>query len=288
MAGHNIKYRCRNCGGLRIQVIAKGQYAWAERCPVCYTECKKCDGVGYLFASDEEGRDEAIPCECSDIDARINLFNNAQIPGQFYDATFKNFDVSGDPSLEEALRTASFFFRNYQSGKWKGLLFMGGVGVGKTRLVSTILRDFTLNHGIAGKFMEFSSLLSEIKSGYDKGLSESAVLEKINNIEILVVDELGKGRKSDWEINILDSIVSNRYNMRKTTIFTTNYTDKTTTTHGESILVENEKDELKEKIRKETLKQRVFSRIYSRLKGMCDFIEMKGPDHRYPGDELSF
>ena len=285
--GSQVKRKCRNCEDTKIQVVAKGQYAWAEYCPSCFSECKTCDGTGFLFQYDEQGREQAIPCECKDMDLRITLFNNAQIPGQFFDATFKNFDVSGDPSLEEALRTASFFFRNYKNGNRKGLLFMGGVGVGKTRLVSTILRDFTLNHGIPGIFREFSSLLSEIKTGYDKGLSESGLLEKINNAEILVVDELGKGRKSDWEIAILDSIISNRYNMRKTTIFTTNYTEKKSTTYVEPVFVRTDKEGAKEKQKKETLEQRVYSRIYSRLKGMCDFIEMKGPDHRHPYNELS-
>ncbi len=282
-----VRNKCKNCGDTKIQVIVKGRYAWAEHCESCHAECKKCDGVGYLFETDEEGRENAVPCDCSKIDFRISLFNSAQIPGQFFDATFENFDVKGDPSLEEALETASFFTRSYSSGKGKGLLFMGGVGVGKTRLVSSILRDFTLNRGVPAKFKEFSSLLSEIKTGYDQGLSESAVLEKINTIEILVIDELGKGRKSDWEITILDSIVSNRYNMKKATIFTTNYTDKASTTYGEPVLIRNEKDGMKEKIKKETLQQRVFTRIYSRLKGMCDFVEMKGPDQRYPGHELS-
>ena len=287
MTGRIIGNSCRNCNDSKIQVIAKGQYSWAEYCASCYYGCKKCDGVGYIFSSDKEGREHALPCECRDLDQRITLFNNAQIPGQFYDATFQNFDISGDPSLEEALRTASFFYRNYQKGNRKGLLFMGGVGVGKTRLVSTILRDFTLNHGISGIFREFSSLLSEIKTGYDKGISEAGLLEKINSVEVLVIDELGKGRKSDWEISLLDSIISSRYNMKKATIFTTNYTDKKSTTYAEPVIFRVEKEEAKEKQKKETLEQRVYPRIYSRLKGMCDFIEMKGSDHRFPGNELS-
>ncbi|MBU2513118.1 ATP-binding protein [bacterium] len=282
MVGQMLKGTCRNCNDTKIQVIARGQYAWAEYCPQCFSECKLCEGTGYIFEKDNEGREYAKPCMCRNLNLRITLFNNAQIPGQFYNATFDNFEVTADPSLEEALRTASFFYKNYQRGNWKGLLFMGGVGVGKTRLVSTILRDFTLNHGIPGIFKEFTALLSEIKAGYDKGLSESSILEKINNTEILIIDELGKGRKSDWEINILDSVISNRYNMRKTTIFTTNYTDKKTTTYAEPIIVRTDNDSQKEKFKKETLEQRVFSRIYSRLKGMCDFIEIKGPDQRYP------
>lgn len=287
MSTSNKRVACRQCHDTKIQVVPKGQYACAEYCGSCHMVCKKCDETGFIMEQDSQGREHAKPCECRAFDHNISLFNNAGIPGQFYDATFDNFDVSGDPSLEEALRTASFLYRQYEKGNWKGLLFMGGVGVGKTRLVSTILRDFTLNHGVPAMFKEFSSLLSEIKSGYDKGLSESRLLEKINSIEILVVDELGKGRKSDWEINILDSIISNRYNMRKTTIFTTNYTDKMATTHAEPVVSKGERGEIKEKMKKETLEQRVFSRIYSRLKGMCDFVEMKGPDHRHPGSEFS-
>ncbi len=287
MSERKEKRRCSNCRDTKIEVVPKGQFACAELCSKCFGTCTECENIGFIFKRDDQGREHAEPCECRSLKMRINLFNNAHIPSQFYDSTFRNFKVTDDPSLEDALRTASFSFKNYEKGNRKGLLFMGGVGVGKTRLVSTILRDFTLNHGIPGIFKEFSSLLSEIKSGYDKGLSESNVLEKINNVEILVIDELGKGRKSDWEISILDTIISNRYNMRKTTIFTTNYTDKKSTTYSEPVTLKNDRSNTQEKAIKETLEQRVYSRIYSRLKGMCDFIEMKGPDHRYPGNELS-
>ena len=195
--------------------------------------------------------------------------------------------MAEDPSLDAALRTASFSYKNYKKGNAKGLIFMGGVGVGKTRLVSSILRDYILRHGIPGLFKEFTRLLSEIKTGYDKGLSESSVLEKINSVEILVIDELGKGRKTDWEITILDSIISNRYNMRRTTLFTTNYTTKPSTTYVEPLTKTGDLTGSGKKNRGETLNQRVYSRIYSRLREMCDFVEIKAPDHRYPGGDFS-
>jgi DNA replication protein DnaC len=95
------------------------------------------------------------------------------------------------------------------------------------------------------------------------------------------------GIKSDWEINILDTIISNRYNMRKTTIFTTNYTDTKATSYGEIVRHKDGKGVLIETEKRETLEQRVYPRIYSRLKGMCDFIPMKGPDFRDPSVEFS-
>lgn len=278
--------KCSNCEDTRIEIIPKGRHAYAHNCPNCFKKCKNCDGIGYTFELDDLGRELAAECSCQELKQRITLFNNSQIPSQFYDVTFDNFDVSGNPSLKSALDTAKFSFKNYNNGSWKGLLFMGGVGVGKTRLVSTMLREYTLKYGIPALFREFSSLLSEIKTGYDQGMSEAGVLEKINNIEILVIDELGKGRKSDWEINLLDTIISNRYNMRKTTIFTTNYTDKKATTYVEPILLKTGKNRTEEIEKRETLEQRVYSRIYSRLKGMCDFIELKGSDFRLPENQF--
>jgi len=276
------KPACGTCHDTKIQIVPRGKYAVAGFCPDCSATCSMCDGAGFIFERDEQGREHAQRCQCQDIGYRIALYNNAQIPSQFYDATFENYDVSGDASLKSALETAKFSFKNYQIGKWQGLLFMGGVGVGKTRLVCTMLREYTLGFGIPSLFREFSSLLSEIKSGYDQGLSEMSVLESINNIDILVIDELGKGRKSDWEIAILDTIVSNRYNMRKTTIFTTNYTENKSTSLSETVIQRDGKGGTVEMEKRETLEQRVYSRIYSRLKGMCDFIIMKGPDYRDP------
>lgn len=276
------KVTCNTCSDTKILVTPRGQYAVAELCPDCNALCRLCDGTGYIFERDDVGREHAKRCQCQELEYRIMLYNNAQIPSQFYDATFENFDVTGNTSLKSALETARFSFKSYQSGNWQGLLFMGGVGVGKTRLVSTMLREYTLKFGIPSLFREFSSLLSEIKSGYDQGLSEMSVLEAINNIEILVVDELGKGRKSEWEINILDTIISNRYNMRKTTIFTTNYTETKATSLSETVMQKDGRGGVSETEKRETLEQRVSSRIYSRLKGMCDFILMTGPDYRDP------
>ena len=69
------------------------------------------------------------------------------------------------------------------------------------------------------------------------------------------------------------------------TVFTTNYTDKPSTTYRETSLLRNTDEGTKEIIKRETLEQRVYSRIYSRLKEMAHFVELKGGDHRQPAEE---
>jgi DNA replication protein DnaC len=73
-------------------------------------------------------------------------------------------------------------------------------------------------------------------------------------------------------------IISHRYNNRKTTIVTTNFTDSAKTTLAERVRTRERPDE--EKVLCDTLTDRVGSRIYSRLREMCSFVELKGQDRR--------
>ena len=104
------------------------------------------------------------------------------------------------------------------------------------------------------------------------------------DVEVLVIDELGKGRNSPWEQNILDVIISQRYNNQKTTIFTSNYTDSRKTTLVERV---RGKDGMEgDGETRDTLLDRVGPRIYSRLKEMCDFLMLSGKDRRDVDGEL--
>ena len=286
MIREDTRRGCKWCDHTQIVVSPLGNFARANWCSKCSAVCNICDNIGFTMTQDDLGRETATRCICRETQRKIDLFNSAKIPCQFYDATFDNFIVDANLTAKSALSQAKFLLKNHRKKLWRGLLFMGGVGTGKTRLVCSMARDYTLTHGIPCLFKEFTALLSEIKSGYDQGLSESHVLNAINSIEILIVDELGKGRGSDWEINILDTIITSRYNMRKTTFFTTNYTDNIRTTFSEKTSAKSASEGMQEFMKSETLEQRVMSRIYSRLKEMCDFVEFKGSDFRQPSGEI--
>ena len=265
---------CGQCKGTKTVCYPEGWFAHAKRCERCFSTCSICKGDGVIFTKDESGREFQEPCSCKAVDAKILLFNNAEVPAQFFDATLANFETLGNDSLAEALYTAKASPKNFTKGHWKGLLFMGGVGVGKTRLVASLIKEYTLGNGISCLFKEFTGLLNEVKSGYDKGISEAVIMEKLAKVQILVIDELGKGRKSDWEVTILDQIISMRYNMQKTTYFTSNYTDKISTSYRDASALKSETEKV------ETLKQRVMGRVYSRLQEMADFVVIEANDYR--------
>ena len=89
--------------------------------------------------------------------------------------------------------------------------------------MTALLTYFTLERGLSCRFIDFGDLTTRIKRGYDKKMSENEVIDDLVGIPILCIDELGKGRGSEWEISVLDALVNRRYNAGKSTFFTTNF-----------------------------------------------------------------
>jgi len=106
-------------------------------------------------------------------------------------------------------------------------------------------------------------------------------------VEVLGIDELGKGRASEWEISVLDALVNRRYNAGVSTFFTTNY-PLTRTSEGDAEkpgTVRNpfnpeQVEELKRRVALPILAERVGARIYSRLAEMCRIRSIEAEDYR--------
>lgn len=266
---------CSLCGGGGVVTYPEGGLAAAKVCD-CSVRCLTCRGAKFLFDSDGEDREVARICTCEIRRQRIRLFNEAGIPAKYHDARLN--EGRRDRYNKEAFTVFQMFAAEYEGGH-KGLMLMGGAGVGKTYLLCAFLYELIFRHGIPSQFRDFFHLLSDLRSGYSHDKPESELIQPLVDVEVLAIDELGKGRNTPWEQNILDVIISHRYNSRKTTLFTTNYTESRSTTLAEPLRSKDSVAAEAEVVR-ETLQERVGPRIFSRLKEMCDFIYMPGPDRR--------
>jgi DNA replication protein DnaC len=203
----------------------------------------------------------ARTCPCQHRKTTGSSFEKAKLPGRYNQCHFNNY-TTPDPSQMKALRMAIQFANEYPAVD-RGLLFTGTVGVGKTHLAVSILKGL-FERGFSCLFYEFGSLLKEIQDSYNANTktSELGVLAPVLNAEVLVLDELGASKPTDWVRDTMAHIINTRYNNKKATIFTTNYAD------------ERQND------REETLEDRIGVRLRSRLYEMCKTIEVKGPDYR--------
>jgi len=219
--------------------------------------CPKCFGTGMAYLEDGSvGR-----CACRRQNAHASLLASAMIPRRYDSCHFNTFKPS-TPSQERAFKFASRLAMDYPAVD-QGLLLSGTVGVGKTHLAVSIIKGLA-ERGFLCRFCEFGALLKEIQNSYNpiSKTSELAVLAPVFNAEVLVLDEIGASKPTDWVRDTMALIINTRYNDRKLTIFTTNYLDSVSDP------------------REETLEDRIGIRLRSRLFEMSKTVVISGEDYR--------
>ena len=199
---------------------------------------------------------------------KVRRYNNAKIPSK-YAGVLRSDDMDPrdqDPTSQYvAMDYVKSFVDKYPAKK--GFLLMGGPGVGKTRLAVGTIAQLTLQKAVECVFTDFFFLLADLRQAYSEGTPENEIIGPLVNAEILVIDEMGKGKSSEWEQNILDQLISKRYNSSKKTLVTTNY-------------VARESLPKKSRSKTEILEDRVGERIASRLYEMCTPLFIEGSDYR--------
>lgn len=204
---------------------------------------------------------------------RIRIFNVASIPSRHAKNSFRTFEHHSN-SASQAMVLCTKWLHAFTSNKEKrGIVLTGEVGRGKTHLLVSIVRTLIFEHGQKVSFIEFSRLLAQLREGYGKGLSDSPVLNHLCSVPILIIDELGKGRLTDWELSIIDDVVSRRYNAGLPILGTTNYKWGAPTGAAPPNITAREFDD-------QTLGDRVGGRVFSRLQEIALYFECKGPDYR--------
>jgi DNA replication protein DnaC len=259
---------CEVCYSDGYIVEKVGQNAKARVCD-CVLQCTDCSSSGLILTKNEAGYVHTKACgTCGTVRRNVKLYNMAGMPAKFSHVlqVDAGFDPSNNESQQRALKYAKEeFVKKYPSKR--GFLLMGHAGLGKTHLTIGTISELTLKYGVKCMFQDFFDLLTELKKAYSLGTPEIEVLNPLIDTEVLAIDELGKGKSSDWELNILDQLISKRYNASKTTLITTNF-----------ISSDYAKDRTFEDY--EILDLRVGKRITSRLHEMCEFIHLKGDDRR--------
>lgn len=262
---------CPHCREMGYIVKPRGEFAQAEVC-ACVPDCSRCGGTGRMVI-ENDGVRQIGRCRCQKLPDRIRIFNTAQIPARHARSSFVNFEIS-DASVIRAFGEAQKWVQDYVPGEENlGLIFWGMVGRGKTHLLVATLRALVFTHGIQVRFVEFSRLLSILKEGYSTGRSDTTLLSELSSIPVLGVDELGKGRLSEWELTIIDEVVSRRYNALGTLLGSTNYRPAEPTGAPPPNLAQPE-------FERQTLGDRVGWRVFSRLQQMSQFVQTRGKDYR--------
>lgn len=221
--------------------------------------CAICNGSGWE-PMEVEGK--VRRCRCREAVRMERLLAEARIPKRY-----EHCDLDSYLPNHESQKKAKIFVQRFLEKYPQidvGLLFVGTCGVGKTHLAVSLLKQVIVEKGDAGLFYDFRDLLREIQGSWNSvsQTSELEVLRPVLEAKVLVLDELGANKPTEWVRDTIAHIINCRYNDKKLTIFTSNYLDAPG------------------KAGEESLTDRIGMRLRSRLYEMCREVEIHGHDFR--------
>ena len=217
-----------------------------------------CDGSGIRV---DEARDVAADCRCREARKRALRTSSLRsaIPRRYREVSF---DRAPMPSIALSapaqVRAVRAYVRdldaNLRAGR--GLWLEGTVGTGKTTLAMLVSKAaLDSGHGVA--IYSLPRLLAEIRTTYDDDSDRTytALLDRLTEVDLLHVDDVGTEKTSDWVLEQLYSIINARYEEERAVIITTN-------------------------LKRDELAAQIHERTVSRLEEMCELIPLYGADHR--------
>ncbi len=195
--------------------------------------CPDCHGRGWKVVADG-GAGKAVRCDCQKRDRGREYLALAGIPDRYRHCRLSNFQTTGAGAVASHLLKAKTISQRYVDGffdpeenrfRETGLIYIGNPGNGKTHLAVAVLRELIERYRVRGRFVDFVALIHQIRSTFDPSSAESGheILDPVIGAEVLVLDELGAQKPTEWVRDTLYLIINTRYLRRLPTIFTTNY-----------------------------------------------------------------
>ncbi len=225
--------------GTILQRVARGGYSlppdpavrYGTPEPAATTEaCRRCNGSGYLVGGVHIGDPYSAPplqvCPCQDTEERrakryASLLRYSELP-TLHRPSFEDLTpVEGYPNLQHAAGYVEKWCENPAGF----LLLMGDVGTGKTHCaVSAGYR--LLGQGKTVYFTTAVRLLDTLRDAFRHQDEDGhyALVNKMRTVDVLILDDFGKQRDTDFAQERLATIIDARHAARLITIITTNMT----------------------------------------------------------------
>jgi DNA replication protein DnaC len=214
-----------------------------------------CDGSGFVY---DEATNTAYDCRCRAQRVARNKARSlsAVIPRRYRDVAFERPPVTEIEPRRVVAEVRSFVARiDEHLDAGRGLWFMGPPGTGKTTLAMLVSKGAS-DAGRSVAIYSLPRLLNEIRDTHRADRSHIELLDRLTDVDLLHLDDVGAERSTDWVLEELYSIVNARYEDQRSMVITTNILDR------------------------DALCDQISARTVSRLTEMCDELPLLGDDHR--------
>jgi DNA replication protein DnaC len=181
----------------------------------------------YLQWQAEEARKDSIKINQQNLKTRANkLTGSANIGKKHACCTFDNYQLCENSSLQKgALEVCRYYAESFaaQHGLARGMVLYGSTGTGKNHLATAIV-NHVLNDGYSTSIIKVSDLMGKFRQAYgrENGLTEDKLFKQLQQLDLLVIDEVGLSHNSVDERVQLNRVIDNRVLAVKPTIVISN------------------------------------------------------------------
>jgi DNA replication protein DnaC len=174
--------------------------------------CDKCCDTGWVLIPQENRHPLAVSCECRSIEKVKSEWKYSGINTEMTKHTFTNFEVWNEASQRVKDTAVAYYtdFKEIRNERRNSILLCGQVGSGKTHVSVALGLNF-LKQKIKVVYMPYRDVITKIKQNMLDQEYYTRTISKYQLCEVLLIDDLFKGKINESDINITFEIINYRY-----------------------------------------------------------------------------
>lgn len=175
-------------------------------------KCDKCSDTGWIIIPQENRQSLALSCDCRKIEKLKNEWKYSGINIEQTKHTFSNFQVWSKASQRMRDTALTYYneFNEVRNNRRNSILFCGQVGSGKSHCSIALAVNF-LKQRIRVVYMAYRDVITKIKQNMIDQEYYTKTISKYQLCEVLLIDDLFKGKVNETDVNIMFEIINYRY-----------------------------------------------------------------------------
>ncbi|WP_261830583.1 ATP-binding protein [Inconstantimicrobium mannanitabidum] len=175
-------------------------------------KCDLCKDLGYIMTPQEHSQPLFTPCKCQEREKLKRLWNASGINIDNLDKTFTNFEEWSTKAKEMKDKAIDYYrcFNTIRKERKNSILLCGNPGSGKTHIALALANNF-LKKGIRVVYMPYRDIITNLKQNMVDEENYKKTLSKYQTAEVLLLDDLYKGKINETDINIMFELINYRY-----------------------------------------------------------------------------
>ena len=199
-------------------MLAQTKSTWRSYPPIPAREdCTICQGTGWELMP-SSGFSRARRCPCAALTRAVKLKEQIRIPQRYERCTLESYQPR-NLSQTHALAEAWKFVERFPQLE-RGLIFVGGHGVGKTHLVVGIALELVQRFQEDILFVDFQSLPGLRRSLGRPDEGAQAAMFRPRDVSLLILDNMGAGSNCDGHYESALQIIQARMRAKRLTLCT--------------------------------------------------------------------